>query len=257
MRWRQGLAEGQGKKADKDGRVEGVAVRVVHGKARLAHGRSRRGDKPINTSVVERHNGPSRLRKQREVRETWALSTATGPYGRTCWLSAGLVRVLSASQQCEHHAGGPGDPIAVRRWQQVWRITCGPPVNGCFGLFSGAEIITGHYLHVCRTYPEMRRIAFLLDNFEDSLSFENPLRLSLVLLVRQDSPVRRRALRSVFPKELLGVLQPELPGRRERRGFGGARRRELHAQRTHAAPAPSRAHAARVRPACPATRWCL
>lgn len=37
IRWRQGLAYGQVKKVYKGGRVDHVEVRVVHGKARLAH----------------------------------------------------------------------------------------------------------------------------------------------------------------------------------------------------------------------------
>ena len=75
-RWRQGLAYGQVKKRDKGGRVEGVEVRVVHGKARLEHVLSLLGSKQINTSVVERHNGTSRLRNQRKVRKTLAFSKA-------------------------------------------------------------------------------------------------------------------------------------------------------------------------------------
>jgi hypothetical protein len=68
IRWRQGLAYGQGKKRDKGGRGEGVEVRAGHGKAHLEHVIYLLGDKQINTSVVERHNGTSRLRNQRKVR---------------------------------------------------------------------------------------------------------------------------------------------------------------------------------------------
>jgi hypothetical protein len=43
IRWRQGLASGQGKKGDKGGRVDRGAVRAVSGKARLEHVLSLRG----------------------------------------------------------------------------------------------------------------------------------------------------------------------------------------------------------------------
>jgi IS1 family transposase len=90
IRWRQGLAYGQVKKCYKGGRVDRVAVRAVHGKARLAHVLSLLGYTQINTRVVERHNGTSRLRNQRKVRKTLAFSKAPRYH---CWmrgLSVGL-----------------------------------------------------------------------------------------------------------------------------------------------------------------------
>ena len=51
------------KKRDKGSRLEGVEVRAVHGKARLAHVRYLMGYRQINTSVVggttQRHQPPS------------------------------------------------------------------------------------------------------------------------------------------------------------------------------------------------------
>jgi hypothetical protein len=76
LRWRQGLAYGQVKTHYKGNRGEGVAVRVVHGKARREHVRYLLGYKQINTSAVERHHGTSRLRNQRKVRKTLAFSKA-------------------------------------------------------------------------------------------------------------------------------------------------------------------------------------
>jgi hypothetical protein len=67
-RWRQGLAYWQVKKSYKGSRIDRVEVRAIHGKARLAHVLYLLGYKQINTSVVERHNGTSRLRNQRKVR---------------------------------------------------------------------------------------------------------------------------------------------------------------------------------------------
>jgi hypothetical protein len=52
-------------------------VRAGHGKARLEPVLSLLGSKQINTRVVERHNGTSRLRNQRKVRKTLAFSKAT------------------------------------------------------------------------------------------------------------------------------------------------------------------------------------
>jgi hypothetical protein len=89
LRWRQGLAYGQVKKRDKGHRVERVEVRVVHGKARLQHVLYLVGYKQINTRVVERHNGTSRLRNQRKVRKTLAFSKAHRYHRWMNWLSVG------------------------------------------------------------------------------------------------------------------------------------------------------------------------
>lgn len=90
IRWPQGLAYGQVKKIYKGNRVERVEVRAVHGKTRLTHVLYLRGYKHINTSVVERHNGTSRLRNQRKVRKTLAFSKAKRYHGWMRWLSVGL-----------------------------------------------------------------------------------------------------------------------------------------------------------------------
>ena len=96
IRWRQGLAYGQVKKVYKGGRVDRVAVRVVHGKARLKHVLYRLGYKQINTSVGERHNGTSRLRNQRHVRKTLACSKARRYHRWMSWLSVGLYNFWRA-----------------------------------------------------------------------------------------------------------------------------------------------------------------
>ena len=90
LRWRQGLAYGQVRKRYQGGRVTAVEVRAVHGKARLAQVLSLLGYKQINTSVVERHNGTSRLRNQRKVRKTLAFSKAFRYHRWMSWLSVGL-----------------------------------------------------------------------------------------------------------------------------------------------------------------------
>jgi hypothetical protein len=73
IRWRQGLAYGQVKKRYQGGRVDRVAVQAVHGKARLEHVLYLLGYQQSNTRVVERHNGPCRLRNQRQVRKNFGL----------------------------------------------------------------------------------------------------------------------------------------------------------------------------------------
>jgi IS1 family transposase len=90
LRWRQGLADGQVKKCYTGNRVERGEVNVVHGNARLAHVRYLLGYKQMNTSVVERHHGTSRLRNQRKVRKTWAFSKANRYHRWMSWLSVGL-----------------------------------------------------------------------------------------------------------------------------------------------------------------------
>jgi transposase-like protein len=74
LRWPQGLAYGQGKKQEQGSRVARGDVRVRPGKARRQHVWSLLGSHQMTTSVVERHNGTSRLRKQRKVRKTLAFS---------------------------------------------------------------------------------------------------------------------------------------------------------------------------------------
>jgi hypothetical protein len=89
-RWPQGVASGQGKKHSQQGRVERIAVRGLYGTARLTHVLSLLGDRHITTSVVERHNGPSRRRNQRQVRQTLACSNAPRYHRWMRWLSVGL-----------------------------------------------------------------------------------------------------------------------------------------------------------------------
>ena len=65
-------------------------MRVVHGKARLKHVLYLLGYNVINTSVVERHNGTSRLRNQRKVRKTLAFSKAARYHRWMSWVVVGL-----------------------------------------------------------------------------------------------------------------------------------------------------------------------
>jgi len=74
LRWPQGLADGQVQQYYTGRGLERVAVRVLYGKARWQHVLALLGSKQLNTSVVERHNGTSRLRNQRKVRKTLAFS---------------------------------------------------------------------------------------------------------------------------------------------------------------------------------------
>jgi hypothetical protein len=61
LRRPQGLAYGQVKKHAKGRGIERVEVRGLSGKARLKHVLALLGYKPMNTSVIARHNGTSRL----------------------------------------------------------------------------------------------------------------------------------------------------------------------------------------------------
>lgn len=106
MRWRQGLAYGQVKKSYTGGRVDDVEVRAVHGKARLEHVLYLLGYKQINTSVVERHNGTSRLRNQRKVRKTLAFSKAPRYHRWMSWLSVGLYNFCWSHSSLKIKQGG-------------------------------------------------------------------------------------------------------------------------------------------------------
>ena len=87
IRWPQGLAYGQVIKSGKDKPSEGITLKVLRGKARLEHVLALLGYKQINTSVVERHNGTSRLHNQRKVRRTLAFSKSSRYHRWMSWLS--------------------------------------------------------------------------------------------------------------------------------------------------------------------------
>jgi IS1 family transposase len=71
-------------------------VRALYGKARLKHVLALLGYTQIHTSVIERHNGTSRLRNQRKVRKTVAFSKATRYHRGMRWLSVGLYNFCRA-----------------------------------------------------------------------------------------------------------------------------------------------------------------
>jgi IS1 family transposase len=125
-RWRQGWAYGHVKKHYQGRRVARVEVRAVQGKARLAHGLSLLGYKQINTRVVERHNGTSRLRNQRQVRKPlafskvpryhrWRSGLAVGLYN-FCRRHGSLKRVQDAPVQHRSPA------MAARLTDHMWTV---------------------------------------------------------------------------------------------------------------------------------------
>lgn len=83
IRWPQGLAYGQVIKSASDG----IHLKVIRGKAKLQHTLSLLGYDQINTSVVERQNGTSRLHNQRKVRKTLAFSKSSRYHRWMSWLS--------------------------------------------------------------------------------------------------------------------------------------------------------------------------
>ena len=82
----------------KGGRVVRVDVRAIRGKARLNHVLYLLGYNHINTSVVERHNGTSRLRNRRKVRKTLTFSKATPVSPLDALALSGAVQFLSCAQ---------------------------------------------------------------------------------------------------------------------------------------------------------------
>jgi len=90
LRWPQGLAYGQVKKHYKGRGIEWGEIRAFYGKARLQHVLALLGYKQMNTSVIKRHNGTSRLRHQRKVRKTLVFSKVPRYHRWMSWLSVGL-----------------------------------------------------------------------------------------------------------------------------------------------------------------------
>ena len=68
----------------------------MHGKARLKHVVSLFGYQVMHTSVVERHTGTSRLRKQRQGRKTLACAKATRSHRWMRGLAVGRDNVCRA-----------------------------------------------------------------------------------------------------------------------------------------------------------------
>jgi IS1 family transposase len=126
LRWPQGLAYGQVKNHYQRGRVERIEVRALYGKARLQHVLYLLGYKCINTSVVERHNGTSRLRNQRKVRKTLAFSKAPRYHRWMSWLSVGLYNFCRGhrslknvqNEQVQHRSPA----MAARLTDHIWTV---------------------------------------------------------------------------------------------------------------------------------------
>ena len=74
-------------KSGKDKHKDGIHLKGIRGKARLEHVLSLLGYEKINTRVVERHNGTSRLHNQRTGRKTLAFSQASRYHRWMSWLS--------------------------------------------------------------------------------------------------------------------------------------------------------------------------
>jgi IS1 family transposase len=137
LRWPQGLAYGQVKKHSQRGRVERIEVRALYGKAQLQHVLSLLGYKHINTSVVERHKGTSRLRNQRKVRKTLAFSKAQRYHRWMSWLTVGLYNFcqghssLKSVEDAQVHQRSPA--MAARLTDHIWTVRewlLGPVVGG-------------------------------------------------------------------------------------------------------------------------------
>jgi IS1 family transposase len=126
LRWPQGLAYGQVKKIYKGGRVERIEVRALYGKARLTHVLSLLGYQHINTSVVERHNGTSRLRHRRKGRKTLTFSKAKRYHRWRSWLSVGLYNFCRAQGSLKVKQGAQvshrSPAMAARLTDHIWPV---------------------------------------------------------------------------------------------------------------------------------------
>jgi hypothetical protein len=112
------------KKHDKGRGIDRVEVRALYGKARLQHVVYLLGYKVVNTSVVERHNGPCRLRNQRKVRKTLAFSTATRYHRWMRRLAVGLYNFCHAHSrlkiQHEGQVAHRSPAMAAKLTDHIW-----------------------------------------------------------------------------------------------------------------------------------------
>lgn len=126
LRWPQGLAYGQVKKYYKGRGIERIEVRALYGKARLKHVLYLLGYKSINTSVVERHNGTSRLRNQRKVRKTLAFSKVPRYHRWMSWLSVGLYNFCRGHRSLKNVQDGQvqhrSPAMAARLTDHIWTV---------------------------------------------------------------------------------------------------------------------------------------
>jgi hypothetical protein len=113
-------------KQSKGRRVERVDVHALSGKARLKHVLSVLGDKPMNTRVVERHNGTSRLHNQRKVRKPLAFSKATRSHQWMSGLSVGLYNFCrphsSLKVRHETQVTHRSPAMAARLTDHMWTV---------------------------------------------------------------------------------------------------------------------------------------
>jgi hypothetical protein len=133
MRWPQGLAYGQVNKSASDG----IDLKVIRGKAKLEHALSLLGYDKINTSVVERQNGTSRLHNQRKVRKTLAFSKSSRYHRWMSWLSVvpynfcrphGSLR-LKGESRIHHRTPAMAAGLTDRIWAtRDWLLT--PVLSG-------------------------------------------------------------------------------------------------------------------------------
>src|SRR5262249_52386066 len=125
-----------GQKYYKGRGVERVEVRIVHGKAHLKHVLYLLGYNVINTSVVERHNGTSRVRIQRKVWKTLTFSKATRYHRWMSWLTVGLYNFrhahsswqIKSEGQVSHQTPAMAAKLADHIWSTREWLLC--PVLG-------------------------------------------------------------------------------------------------------------------------------
>jgi hypothetical protein len=103
-----------------------VIVKVIRGKARLNHVLYLLGYKQINTSVVERHNGTSRLRNQRKVRKTLAFSKARRYHQWMSWLTVTLYNFCRAHSSLKVKQGDQvyhrSPAMIAKLTERVWSV---------------------------------------------------------------------------------------------------------------------------------------
>ena len=80
----------------------------------------------INTSVVERHNGTSRLHNQRKARKTLAFSKAMRYHRWMSWLAVGLYNFCRAHSSLKHKHEGQvshqSPAMAAKLADHIWSI---------------------------------------------------------------------------------------------------------------------------------------
>jgi IS1 family transposase len=126
LRCPRGLVYAQVKKHYRGRRVEGVEIRPIFGKTKLASTLDKLGFNKVNTSAIERSNGTSRQRNRRKARKTLAFSKAPRYHRWMSWVSTAMYNFCrrhgGLRQRCDNQVFHRSPAIAAGLTDHIWSV---------------------------------------------------------------------------------------------------------------------------------------